>query len=102
MTDEYSVEDLRDIAEGYIDYDDVSDERFDFDKALDSIGKGHWVGIDSVNFSDYRHFGRFQQVVIADILGIEDCELEKLKFVRMQNLKAIAYRRMLDVLCDEN
>jgi hypothetical protein len=102
MTDEYCVEDLRDIAEGYIGYDYISDEKFDFDKALNSIGKGHWQGIDSIDFSDYKHFGRLQRVVIADILGIEDEELEKLKFTRVQNLKAIAYRRMLDILCDEN
>ena len=100
----YCVEDLRDIAEHYYQsqwYSDcygISDEKLDFDNALDSIGKGHWTGIDSVN----SNFGRLQRVVIADILGIEDCELEKLKFVRVQNLKAIAYRRMLDFLYDEN
>ena len=102
MADEYCVEDLRDIAEGYIDYENISDEKFDFDKALNFIGKGYWQGIDSVAFSAYKHFGRLQQVVIADILGIEDDELEELRFVRVQNLKAIAYGRMLDILYDEN
>jgi len=98
MIDEYCVEDLRDIAENYNWYDDISDEKLDFDKALDSIGKGCWQGIDSVNFSDYNHFGRLQQVVIADILGVEDCELEKIGLKQIQQLKGRAYKWMLNYL----
>ena len=70
MTDEYCVEDLRNIAEGYLGYDDISDEKLDFDMALNSIGKGHWTG-ELLSINEYKEFSKLQRLVIADILGIE-------------------------------
>ena len=70
MIDEYCVEDLRDIAENYDCYDDISDEKLDFDRALDFIGKGYWDG-EVLSIGEYKEFSKLQRLVIADILGVE-------------------------------
>jgi hypothetical protein len=70
----------------------------DFDYSLASIGRGHWRGLESLDFRYYRHFGRLQRVVIAKILGIEDRELGGLGFYNIPQYRHTAYKRMADSL----
>ncbi|GAH35461.1 unnamed protein product [marine sediment metagenome] len=70
----------------------------DFDLSLSAIGKGHWTGVVNSDFSAYRYFGKAQQVVIADILGIRDNELAMLGFYHITQLRGRAYRWMTDFL----
>ena len=114
----YNKKVLKAIAEGYqIVYEglalswrseivnewSIAEFKADFDMALDSIGRGHWIGnIEEKEFRDFRYFGRLQRIVIADIYGIEDKELEGLGFVRIENMRGIAYSRMAHNLNDGN
>lgn len=70
----------------------------DFDLALTAIGKGHWFGIVNSNFRAFRYFGKAQQIVIADILGITDYELRGLGFYQVSQLRGRAYRWMANYL----
>lgn len=70
----------------------------DFDMALDSIGRGEWREPVNHNFNAYKYFGKQQQVVIADILGIGDDELMARGFYGIPQLRGDAYSRMLDAL----
>jgi len=84
-------------------YHPVLDYKVDFDRALDDIGKGKWEGdIEGKEYRDYRHFGRLQRIVIADIYWIDDYELEREGFYRVPNLRSIAYGRMAHYLNDGN
>ena len=70
------------------------DYKVDFDCALDAIGKGHWTGELVGEFEDYKRFGKLQRIVIADIYGIEDRELEGLGFYDIARLRGYAYYLM--------
>lgn len=76
----------------------IAEYKADFDISLSAIGKGHWSGIVDSDFRAYRYFGRMQQVVIADILGITDNELGGLGFYRIPRLRGLAYRWMANFL----
>lgn len=96
---------LEKLADNYCNYfEDITfnnvSSKIDFDMALDAIGKGHWTGkLDEiVKFGQFRGFGRMQQVVIADIVGIKDWELERLGFYNIDWLRRSAYRKMADHL----
>lgn len=111
----YSVGTLKDIAacyseEGiefyskhiyrYTDVDpwSVAEYRADFDRALNSIGKGIWTGNIANDFRVYKYYGNLQRVVIADIMGITDDELSKLGFYQIGQLRGRAYRWMANYL----
>ena len=110
----YSKKVLKAIAEGYqIVYEglalswrseivnewSIAEFKADFDMALDSIGRGHWSGnIEGKGFKDFRHFGRLQRIVIADIYGIEDRELEGLGFSQISRARGLAYKWMANHL----
>ncbi len=66
----------------------------DFDMALDAIGKGRWCGEVYPSLSHYRYFGRLQRMVIADIIGTGNDELEALGFYDIPRLKGYAYSVM--------
>ena len=70
----------------------------DFDRALRAIGKGNWQGLTTTIFRNYRYFGRLQRLVIADILGITDHELEGWGFYDVPRLRGTAYSRMAENL----
>lgn len=70
----------------------------DFDLSLAAIGKGDWRGLGDTNFRAYCYYGRMQQVVIADILGITDRELSGLGFYRIPRLRGLAYKWMANCL----
>jgi len=70
----------------------------DFDRVLTSIGKGNWQGCTSHKFKDYKGFGKLQRIVIADILGIHDGELQGMGFYQLPQLRGRAYKRMVEVL----
>lgn len=114
----YAKKTLKAIAEGYreiyeglalswrseiVNEWSIAEFKADFDMALDSIGRGRWSGdIEGKEFRDYRHFGRLQRVVIADIFDIDDKTLEGLGFIRLENMRGIAYSRMAHNLNDGN
>ncbi len=105
----YSKKLLRTIAENYTSiYDglprlnstivnlwELAEYKADFDMALAIIGRGKWVGDIEGKFKAYRNFDRIQRVVIADILGVSDDELEGLGFWDVLKMKSYAYYRML-------
>ena len=107
----YSVKILRVIAENYTSIYDglelrpghlitnpwaLAEFRADFDVALQSIGKGKWTGnIDGRKFKDYHYYGRLQRIVIADIFGVTDSELEGLGFYSIPRLRGYAYYLMV-------
>lgn len=66
--------------------------KVDFDLALQSLGKGKWMGDIRGSFKDYSHFGGLQQIIISDIMGIEDGELERLGFYNIKAFKSYAYK----------
>jgi len=71
----------------------------DFDMALNELGKGRWTGeIEGCEFRDFRYFGRLQQVVIADVYGIDDATLEDMGFYNIPKLRGLAYWRMTQLL----
>lgn len=84
-------------------YDKLS-TKIDFDRALDVMGRGHWSGTGfgdgakDNKFKTYRSFGRLQQVVIADIIGITDGELEQVGFYDIERLRGWAYGAMSSFL----
>jgi len=103
----YSKRTLKTIAENYTTLYDglplrsevtnlwsLAEFKADFDIALSSIGRGKWSG-EILQFKEYRHFGRLQQIVIADILGIDDYELEGLGFYSIPRLRGYAYYLMV-------
>jgi hypothetical protein len=69
----------------------------DFDRALDELGRGDWYGEIDKPYQWYKYHGKLQRVVIADIYGIPDCELER-EFYSIPRLKGFAYRRMSNIL----
>ena len=70
----------------------LAEYKADFDRALSAIGRGRWTGINGSKISNYRHFGRLQRVVIADIL--DDYE----PVYQVPQMKGRAYRWMADFL----
>jgi len=76
---------------------DIISYKIDFDRALSAIGREPWHGLISEEFKNYRHYGRLQRLVIADILQVTDGELAQ-SFRDIPKLKGIAYRRMADFL----
>jgi len=80
---------------GGVSYNPILDYKVDFDTALNAIGRGRWTGdIEDKFFSDFRHFGRLQIVVISDIYGVIDYELEENGFYQVPRLKGYAYSQM--------
>ena len=114
----YSSRVLKTIAECYqLLYDDglsfrpgstltdpqaIAEYRADFDVALDHIGVGDWYGVFSPDFKHYRNYGRFQRIVIADILGITDEELTRLHYENIPRLRGYAYHLMVKYLNGED
>lgn len=76
----------------------VMEFKADYDLALRSIGRGDWRGLTSPDFGYYKHFGKQQQTVIADLLGISDYELQGRGFYQIDQLRGSAYSRMLAFL----
>ena len=72
----------------------IAEFKGDFDTALRRIGRGHWVGLESVNFKYYRPFGRLQRIIIADIIGIRTYELMMMGFSNIPQLRGFAYYLM--------
>ena len=103
----YSSTKLRRFAAGYsgIDYDmrferwgELAEVKADFDNALDGIGQGKWLGHLNPPFKTYRNYGDYQRIVIADVLGITDRELTRLRFDDIIGLRKTAYRMMCQFL----
>jgi len=98
----YSIGSLKAIAEWYsgvYDYpvtNSIIELKADFDRALDSIGRGEWNGLESSKFTSYKYFSKRQRVVIADILGIHD--LESYGFYDVYVLRHRAYKAMTEIL----
>ena len=76
----------------------IAEYKADFDRALSALGKGHWNNNHSSEFKNYKHFGRLQQIIIADIIGIKDDELEGLGFYNLLSLRRYAYWLMIQYL----
>jgi len=76
----------------------VAEFKADFDMALTYIGKGYWEGLGSIRFKDYRHFGKAQRIVIADIIGITEYELGAYGFYQIPQLRGKAYSWMMNYL----
>ena len=77
----------------------IAEFKADFDRALNSIGKGIWDGVIISNqMKSYRRFGRLQQIVIADIIGVDDLVLEGMGFYRVSQMRGYAYHLMADRL----
>lgn len=83
----------------------IAEFKADFDLSLDAIGRGDWlealrtedgkeVEIEGLEFKDFRGFGRLQRLVIADILGVSDNELEAGGFRDVGRLRGYAYSQM--------
>lgn len=110
LTYTYKVGTLRAIADNYCslynqeffhpreDLFSIAEYKADFDLSLSAVGKGHWTGIVNSDFGAYRYFGKAQQVVIADIIGIRDNELAMLGFYQIRQLRGRAYRWMANFL----
>jgi len=82
---------------GHAEYDPykIVEFKVDFDMALDAIGRGEWTGkMEDKDFGDFRHFGRLQRLVIADIYNIPDWELLDFDLVHIPRLKGRAYSWM--------
>lgn len=69
----------------------IAEFKGDFDSALQRIGRGKWMGLSSVDFKYYRGYGRLQQMIIADILGIRQWELMQRGFINIPQLRGHAY-----------
>jgi len=104
---------LKAIARGYVSlYEDglllanyrvdylyaIAEFKADFDMSLSAIGRTKWDSLSSADFGDYRHYGRLQRVVIADILDIPDYKLEGWGFYDIPRLRGTAYSRMVENL----
>ena len=77
----------------------IVEYKADFDTALNAIGRGHWDGsTEGKEFKDFKYFGRLQQIVIADVLGITVEELARRGFYKIPQLKGTAYRWMANHL----
>lgn len=113
----YSVKVLKTIAENYTSLYEglefrsgqlivnpwaLAEYKADFDMAMQSIGHGKWTGnLDTHKFKDYHYYSRLQQIVIADIFGIKDWELESLGFYSIPSLRGYAYYLMVKHLNEE-
>ena len=78
----------------------LAEFKADFDISLSSIGRGKWEGVTGEKFTGYKRYGRMQRIIIAQILGINDYELEGLGFYDIPKLRGLAYFRMLENLND--
>lgn len=72
----------------------IAEFRADFYLALNSIGRGKWDGVISGKFRTYRHLGKLQRIIIADVMGLNDWELEGLGFFDVARLRGYAYYLM--------
>ena len=73
----------------------LAEYRADFDNALRAIGRGKWGGLpDNARFRDFNKYGRLQRIVIADIMGVNDYELEQAGFERIPQSRGYAYYLM--------
>jgi hypothetical protein len=86
----------------------VAEYKVDFDRALNAIGRYHnWEGLategdetlvdGTINWKVYHKYGDYQRLVLADVLGVEDRELEtRCKFDNREidPLKGQAYAAM--------
>ena len=111
----YSKRTLRTIAENYPLSDGLptfwgqitnpwalAEYKADFDMALNSIGRGRWVGLDGLKFKDYRYYGMLQQIVIADIFGVSDEKLVGFYNTSwIPRLRSYAYFKMMEYLNGE-
>jgi len=112
----YSTRILKVIAENYTSLYDglefrsgqlisnpwaLAEYKADFDVALQTIGQGNWTS-NLGKFKDYHYFDRLQQIIIADIFGITDYELEGLGFYSIPRLRGYAYFQMVKVLNGED
>ena len=76
----------------------LAEFKADFDLALQSLGRGNWMGDIDRTFKDYNNFGQLQRIIIADIMGIETNTLEGQGFYNIPKFKAYAYRLMVKYL----
>ncbi len=73
----------------------LAEFKADFDLALRRLGRGHWTGDNqSDDFRYYRSYGRLQQVIIADIIGVPWQELLRLGFNHVSWLRSYGYGLM--------
>ena len=83
---------------------DMLSSKIDFDRALNKLGYGEWSGTHfgennrDYNFKTYRSFSKGQRIIIADILGIDDWELEVMGFYDINKYKAFTYILMVKFL----
>ena len=82
--------------------DRLIEYKADFDIALSSIGRGHWDGLNESDFMTYSDFGRWQRVIIARILGIDDYELQAYGFYQVPQARGAAYSSMCKILNGED
>ena len=86
---------------------DLLSAKIDFDLALNSLGHGKWDGMEwddgepRTRLEDYRGFGNLQIVIIADVLGYKNEDLEAYGIKNPPNWRRRAYRRMRDFLLQE-
>ena len=73
----------------------IAEYKSDFDRALNSIGRGHWDG-ELREYKYYKGFGKLQIMVIADILGVPDSELWR--YDDIPRWRGYAYYRMASFL----
>ena len=76
----------------------IVEYKADFDRALSELGRDNWDGKCPTNFNHYKHFGRLQRVIIAQMLGLTDSYLEGQGFDNIPKLLGLAYFRMLENL----
>jgi len=83
---------------------DVLSSKIDFDRALNALGKGKWDGLawyegtQETNLNSYKDCGVKQLVVIADILGYSDSDLEVRGVYDVILMREIAYKDMASYL----
>ena len=82
--------------------DRLIEYKADFDLALSSIGRGHWDGLNETDFMSYSDCGRWQRVIIARILGIDDFELQAYGFWQVPQARGAAYSSMCKILNGED
>lgn len=83
---------------------DMLSSKVDFDRALNNLGYGEWSGTylgesgQDYKFKTYRGFSKGQRIIIADILGIDNWELEMMGFYDIEKYRAFIYGLMAKFL----
>ncbi len=103
ILDGYVVERERSIAGELV----LIEYKADFDRALEGLGHSRYpsrtpkLDLTKTEFKNYYKYSRLQQIVIADILGIDDTELMDKGFYDIPRLRGYAYSLMAKGLNNE-